>query len=88
MTYVLREQMQNRYYHKDGKIIEFDTINEARNFINQFSQFALAMAMQAALHGDANLNLGEITQVCQSTIVEERPQECTCGFINFKDIDK
>ena len=87
MTYILREQMQNRYYHKDGNIIEFDTIDEAKNFINQFSQFALAVGMQGMLHRNA-IDLGEITQVCQSTIVEEKPQECTCGFINYKDIDR
>lgn len=87
MTYVLREQVQNRYYHKDGKIIGFDTINEAKNFINQFSQFALTVGMQGMLHGNA-IDLGEITQVCQSTIVEEKPQECTCGFINYKDINR
>jgi hypothetical protein len=84
MTYVLREQVQNRYYHKDEKIIDFDTINEARNFLNQFNQFALAMGMQAILRG--GIDLGEITQVCQSTIVEDKPLNCECGFINYNDI--
>ena len=85
MTYILREQVKNRYYCKDhNKIIEFDTIDEARDFLNHFSQIALAMGMQTMLTGGADL--GEIQQVCQSTIIEEKPK-CNCEFINFKDIN-
>ena len=85
MSYVLREQVYNRYYYKDhNKIIEFDTIEEARNFLNQFSQVALFMGVQA-LSNPEIADLGEIQQVCQSTIVEEKPK-CDCNFINFKDI--
>lgn len=84
MSYVLREQVNDRYYCKDhNKIIEFDTIDEARNFLNRFSQIALAMGMQTMLTGGTDL--GEIQQVCQSTIIEEKPN-CECEFINYKDI--
>ena len=85
MTYVLREQVYNRYYCKDhNKIIEFDTIEEARNFLNQFTNIAMAMAMGQVMAGNPGL-INEVQQVCQSTIVEEKPK-CDCNFINFKDI--
>lgn len=87
MTYVLRERTQNRYYCKDhNKIIEFDTIDEARNFLSQFEQIAMAMAMGQMMRGDAGL-ISEVQQVCQSTTIDEKPN-CNCKFINFKDIKR
>lgn len=85
MSYVLREQVNNRYYCKDhNKIIEFDTINEARNFLAQFSQVAILMGMKNLGNPEIS-DLGEINAVCQSTIIEEKPN-CECEFINYKDI--
>ena len=86
MTYVLREQVKNRYYCKDhNKIIEFDTIDQARNFLAQFSQVTILMGMRAMNDPEIS-DLGEINAVCQSTIVEEKPDNCECEFINFNDI--
>lgn len=86
MTYVLRENIYNRYYCKDhNKIIEFDTINEAQNFLNQFANVAMAMGMQYTMSGNPMI-INEIQQVVQSTKIEERPTNCTCEFINYKDI--
>ena len=86
MTYVLRERVKNRYYCKDhNKIIEFDTLDEARNFLTQFEQIAMAIAM-----GQMMVNPGilqEVQQVCQSTTIDEKP-ECQCVFINYKDIGR
>ena len=31
-------------------------------------------------------DLSEIQAVCQSTIIEEKPYDCECEFINFNDI--
>lgn len=87
MTYVLREQVYNRYYCKDhNKIIEFDTINEARNFLNQFTNIAMTMAMGQVMTGDPGL-ISEVQQVCQSTTIEETPI-CNCKFINYKTIQR
>ena len=86
MTYVLREQVKNRYYCKDhDKIIEFNNINEARNFLAQFSQIAILMGMKNLSDPEVS-DLSEIQAVCQSTIVEEKPNNCECEFINFNDI--
>lgn len=85
MTYVLREQVYNKYYCKDhDKIIEFDTINEARNFLNQFTNIAMTMAMGQAMTGNPGL-ISEVQQVCQSTIIEEKPI-CICEFVNYNNI--
>ena len=85
MTYVLRERAKNRYYCKDHtKIIEFDTIDEARDFLNQFTNIAMTMAMGQIMRGDPGL-INEVQQVCQSTTIDEKPT-CNCEFINFKDI--
>lgn len=85
MTYVLRERVNNRYYCKDhNKIIEFDTIDEARNFLAQFSQVAMTMAMSQIMMGNSGL-INEVQQVCQSTTIDEKPN-CNCEFINYKDI--
>ena len=87
MTYVLRERVYNRYYCKDhNKIIEFDTIDEARNFLGQFEQIAIAMAMSQVMMGNSGL-ISEVQQVCQSTTIDEKPN-CNCEFVNFKDIKR
>lgn len=87
MSYVLRERVYNRYYCKDhNKIIEFDTIDEARNFLSQFEQVAMAMAMGQMMMGNSGL-ISEVQQVCQSTTIDEKPN-CNCEFINFKDIKR
>lgn len=87
MTYVLRERVYNRYYCKDhNKIIEFDTIDEARNFLSQFEQYAMAIAMSQIMMGNSEL-ISEVQQVCQSTTIDEKPN-CNCEFINFKDIKR
>lgn len=88
MTYVLRERTQNRYYCKDhNKIIEFDTIDEARNFLSQFEQIAMAMAMGQMMTGNGSFLINDVQQVCQSTTIDEKPN-CTCEFINYKDIQR
>lgn len=85
MTYVLRERVNNQYYCKDhNKIIEFDTIDEARNFLNQFTNIAVTIAMGQVMMGNPGL-INEVQQVCQSTTIDEKP-ECNCEFINFKNI--
>ena len=87
MTYVLRERVNNRYYCKDhNKIIEFDTntIDEARNFLNQFTNIAMTLAMEQVMTGNPGL-INEVQQVCQSTTIDERPV-CSCEFVNYKDI--
>ena len=87
MAYVLRERVYNRYYCKDhNKIIEFDTIDEARNFLGQFEQIAIAMAMSQVMMGNSGL-ISEVQQVCQSTTIDEKPN-CNCEFVNFKDIKR
>jgi len=86
MTYVLRERTQNRYYCKDhNKIIEFDTIDEARNFLSQFEQVAMTLAIRQIMINPSFLQ--EVQQVCQSTTIDDKP-ECQCVFINYKDIVK
>lgn len=86
MTYVLRERVNNRYYCKDhNKIIEFDTLDEARNFLTQFEQIAMAIAM-----GQMMMNPGvlqEVQQVCQSTTIDEKPI-CNCEFVNYKTLKR
>ena len=86
MTYVLRERVNNRYYCKDhNKIIEFDTLDEARNFLTQFEQIAMAIAM-----GQMMMNPGilqEVQQVCQSTTIDEKPI-CNCEFVNYKNLKR
>ena len=85
MTYVLRERVNNRYYCKDhNKIIEFDTIDEAREFLNGFFNYSMAEGMNYAMHGNPAI-IGEIQQVIQSTTIDEKP-ECNCEFINFKKV--
>ena len=85
MTYVLRERVNNRYYCKDhNKIIEFDTIDEARYFLNGFFEYAMARAMNMIQDEGPGI-IGEVQQVIQSTTIDEKPI-CECGFINFKDI--
>ena len=86
MTYVLRERVNNRYYCKDhNKIIEFDTMNEAHEFLSQCSQIFMAMGMNMVMQGDPGI-MGEIQQVCQSTTIDEKPVNCSCEFINYKEI--
>ena len=86
MTYVLRERVKNRYYCKDhNKIIEFDTLDEARNFLTQFEQIAMTIAM-----GQIMMNPGilqEVQQVCQSTTIDKKPP-CNCEFVNYKTLKR
>lgn len=82
MSYVLREQIENRYYCKEGtKIIEFNKIENAYNFLNSFG----AYCMMRAMNEDIGL-LGIIQQVLNATIVEEKPENCECEFINYENL--
>ena len=88
MTYVLRERTQNRYYCKDhNKIIEFNSIDEARNFLSQFEQYAMTIAISQMMKGNSGL-ISEVQQICQSTTIDEKPLSCICEFINYKDIQR
>jgi hypothetical protein len=85
MTYVLREGIYNRYYCKDhNKIIEFDTIEEAHNFLNHFAQVASALAMSQIMTNPGIMN--EVQQAIQSTKIDEKPKTGTCEYINYKEI--
>ena len=89
MSYVLREQAQNRYYCKDHyKVIEFDTMNEARDFLNNFANFAMAYGIGMAMRGGIASDISEIQQVIQSTIIEEKPNCNTMESINWKEVQK
>ena len=44
----------------------------------------MTMAMGQAIAGNPGL-INEVQQVCQSTIIEEKPI-CNCEFINYKNI--
>lgn len=87
MTYVLRERVNNRYYCKDhNKIIEFDDIRDAHNFLNAFGQYAMAMAMERVMNDGPGI-LAEVQQVLNATTIDEKPN-CDCKFINYKEILK
>lgn len=87
MSYVLREQVKNRYYCKDhNKVIEFDTMDEARNFLNNFSNFAMTYGIGLSMRGGIAADLGEIQQVLQSTIIELKPNCNTMEYVNYKTI--
>jgi hypothetical protein len=82
MSYVLREQIENRYYCKEGtKIIEFNKVEDAYNFLNSFGAYCTMRAMSE----DISL-LGIIHQVLNATIVEEKPENCECEFINYENL--
>jgi hypothetical protein len=82
MSYVLREQIENRYYYKEGtKIIEFNKVEDAYNFLNSFGAYSTMRAMSE----DISL-LGIIHQVLNATIVEEKPENCECEFINYENL--
>lgn len=88
MSYVLRERVNNRYYCKDhNKIIEFDDIRDAHNFLNAFGQYAMTMGMEQAMHYDLSF-FAEIQQVLNSTTIDEKPDSYIGEFINYKDILK
>ena len=85
MSYVLRERVTDHYYCKDhNKIIEFDDIQTARNFLAAFGQYAMAMAMPMVLQ-DPGL-IAEVQQVIQSTTIDEKPNSGVVEYINYNDI--
>ena len=86
MTYVLRERVNNRYYCKNhNKIIEFNNIQDAHNFLAAFGQYAMTMAMQYMMQ-DPSI-IAEVQQVLNATTVDEKP-ECDCEFINYENLTK
>ena len=87
MTYVLRERVNNRYYCKDhNKIIEFNDIQTAHNFLNAFSQYAMSMAMTLLMQTQDPGIIAEVQQVLQSTTIDEKPDSEFSEFINYDDI--
>ena len=86
MSYVLRERVNNKYYCKDhNKIIEFNDIQDAHNFLAVFGQYAMTMAMQYMM-SDPGI-ISEVQQVLNATTVDEKPN-CDCEFITYEDILK
>ena len=89
MTYVLRERVKNRYYCKDHyNVIEFDTIDEAREFLNNFANFAMTYGIGMAMQGGIAADLGIIQQIIQSTTIDEKPNCNTIEFINWKEVQR
>ena len=87
MTYVLRERVNNQYYCKDhNKIIEFNNIREAHDFLNAFGQYAMSKAMEIAMRGNPGI-IADVQQLLQSTTVDEKPN-CNCEFISYNEILK
>jgi hypothetical protein len=88
MSYVLRERVKNRYYCKDhDTVIEFDTIEEARDFLANFSNYAIMHGMGMSMMGGF-ADMGSVQQVVQSTTIDEKPECETMKFINWKDVKK
>ena len=85
MTYVLRETIGNSYFCKEhNKIIEFENPQLAQNFLNGFGQYAMAQAMPIVMQ-DPGIIMN-VQQVLQSTIIEEKPENCSCEFITYEQI--
>ena len=88
MTYVLRERVNNRYYCKDhNKIIEFEDIRDAHDFLNGFGQYAMTRAMEKAIEGNPGIVM-EVQQLLQSTTIDEKPDSGKCEFISYNEILK
>jgi len=82
MSYVLIDGFK-RYYHNQGRIITFEDMQEASNFLDAFAQYAMKRAVSE------NVFLaGDVQQCIQSTTIIEKPNSGTCGYISYDDLRK
>ena len=80
MNFVLRDVSRNSYFHNNGKIILFETEQEAQNFLNDFDNYISLEAFSMGIDPE------QIDELRQNTAIENLPTELHCGVINFKDI--
>lgn len=83
MNYVIRDVSENTYYHVDGKIIYFEDMKEANDFLALFSQYAVERAMS-----ENPIKVIMVQQSLQNTVIEEKPNSGICGYISYTDLKK
>ena len=68
MQFIIEQSNLNKYFHSNGKIIVFDSEQDAYAFANQFyQQFAIAEGMSMAF-SDPSI-MGSVIQSSQNWIV-------------------
>ena len=84
--FVIQKQDNGYYFHKEGKIILFNTPEEVIAFINMFNQYC----MQRLVSERGPEGIFELHSVMPLlNIIEEDFEEIPpCGVINFEDIKK
>ena len=84
--FVIQKQDDGYYFHKEGKIILFNTVEEAIMFIQMFNQYST----ERLLSEQGPEGIFELHSVMPLlTIIEEDFVETPpCGVVNFEDIKK
>lgn len=84
--YVIMDTTSGYYFHKEGKIILFNTVEEAIMFIQMFNQYST----ERLLSEQGPEGIFELHSVMTLlTIIEEDFEEIPpCGVISFEEIKK
>ena len=87
MQFIIEQTNLSKYFCEKGKVIVFDSEQDAYAFVNQFyQQFAIPQGMAMAFQ-DPGL-IGDIIQSSQNWRVIEKPESFNGDIINFEDIKR
>ena len=76
------------YFHKDGKIILFETPEEANEFLNYFIRYAIQQLHNEGRTAEAMSAPMVITQQSKLTPVNFDINTVECGVVYCKDLRK
>lgn len=85
MLYVIK-RTNGAYYHNKGRIILFESVQEAENFINLFIQYSLN---RLAAEGDPFEVVGASMKIMQESVVSEIDFDMNgikCGTVYAREL--
>ena len=87
MQFIIEQTNLGKYFCTKGKVIVFDSEQDAYAFVNQFyQQFAIPQSMAMAFQDPGMMS--EVIQSSQSWRVIEKPESFNGDTINFEDIKR
>lgn len=73
------------YFHDEGKIILFESPQEANNFINIFTQYSINRFAQEGLQEEIMMASMKIMTRCRIAPVDFDVEKVECGTISAKE---
>ena len=87
MQFIIEQSNLNKYFHSNGKIIVFDSEQDAYAFAQNFYNYAMPEAMMSAFNGDPTL-VQSVMSSSDKWKVIPLPADFKAETINYSEIKK